>query len=558
MPVDRTYRIRITTEADASGAVAAGKALEGLGQTAQETKEHTLKLGEAHREMHKLMHLASEEAPILGVAMRSAFSPIGAALMGAIAVFRYFNSTIEESKKKAEELAESFSRSIGDMRSALEEARAQVAMNKQEYEAYVVSTQTHNDALMASYQAQIEGLEQERKTVEEVGKAELERVRHRVETDQTLSPEKRERELAALEARGKAFERSTVAVGIREEITATAAAQSLAREQKDIFASDQTAAEGRRENVQREALIKDLPARIAAIEEMVKTQKGIAGEAEAKLASTQERANRNVIARQAAGLGASGEGRQKDLADLAKAEQAASEANDRWRKTEAEMAKNKEALATAEREAKADEAAVERAKESFKSASEAVDKLAEKLESLNRQLTQANQVSAAQAGAANAALFKQLSGTTEGQAILGAAGLANQRAAGVALGPEEQASMLGLYAQISGRTGTMGNAQAFFAGANSPERFMPIYARMVAGEELTGAGQAADVLQKGGRVSAEQSNLVLQVGAMLAGHEVGLKEAIRLLAGVVANQNAFRQDLARLQAQIQGMLAQGH
>lgn len=67
---------------------------------------------------------------------------------------------------------------------------------------------------------------------------------------------------------------------------------------------------------------------------------------------------------------------------------------------------------------------------------------------------------------------------------------------------------------------------------------------------LLAAGGAADLLRQGSEVSAEQARLVVQLGEMLASHAAGLREAVKLLQGLMQNQAKFQQDIAQLQAQL--------
>lgn len=62
------------------------------------------KHAEGHRELHKLLHAVAHQSPITGLALRAAFSPIGALIMTGVVALQFFHHWQEENKKQAEEL----------------------------------------------------------------------------------------------------------------------------------------------------------------------------------------------------------------------------------------------------------------------------------------------------------------------------------------------------------------------------------------------------------------------------------------------------------------------
>jgi hypothetical protein len=160
---DESLEILIKTAADTSGATQAaaslGKTAEAakglqvtfdkakgateeltdkskkLAPTQDETTKSAQGMGEAHRELHRLMHQVTEESPILGLAMRAAFSPVGAAIMAASLAIRFAAQAEAESLARArgaaEEAARGFGGMAGPMRAATDAAaESQVAFDE--------------------------------------------------------------------------------------------------------------------------------------------------------------------------------------------------------------------------------------------------------------------------------------------------------------------------------------------------------------------------------------------------------------------------------------------
>lgn len=108
MSADRTYRIRVDTVGDPSGAERVTRALD---KTNEKVKEGT-GLNEKHaaglHALHKLFHSLNEVVPGLGVVMQAAFSPIGATIsiaVMALQLFREHMKAVNDEFKKLEEEA---------------------------------------------------------------------------------------------------------------------------------------------------------------------------------------------------------------------------------------------------------------------------------------------------------------------------------------------------------------------------------------------------------------------------------------------------------------------
>jgi hypothetical protein len=107
-----------------------------LAPAQEETTKSARGLGEAHREMHRLMHQVTEQSPVLGLAMKAAFSPIGAAVMAAGIALRFAAEAEAESLRKAMETAERVGRGFGDMTGPMRDATAAANESQAAYDTW--------------------------------------------------------------------------------------------------------------------------------------------------------------------------------------------------------------------------------------------------------------------------------------------------------------------------------------------------------------------------------------------------------------------------------------
>jgi hypothetical protein len=125
------FKVRIT--GDASGLQQAGRESEAaLGNITKETKksseaniEHSKSFVHAEssgRSFHRLIHQITEDSPALGAALQLALNPVSGSIIAATLLFRELNRQIEESNKRADEMAAAFARPMGDMKKAISEA----------------------------------------------------------------------------------------------------------------------------------------------------------------------------------------------------------------------------------------------------------------------------------------------------------------------------------------------------------------------------------------------------------------------------------------------------
>lgn len=130
-------KFKIIIEGNASGAVAAAKqtttALHDVGSTTQEvgkaseaaaesTAEHGksfIHASNGAKEFKKALHLVTEEMPILGLVFKAAMSPIGAAFLASMMVYKSGMKDAEEAEKEFQELQKQTAEDIEKVRQAL-------------------------------------------------------------------------------------------------------------------------------------------------------------------------------------------------------------------------------------------------------------------------------------------------------------------------------------------------------------------------------------------------------------------------------------------------------
>ncbi len=126
----REFLVKIVTTADATGAVQTKAELVGVADATGKVSATTKGLAEAHgqaekaaehslvphRELHKLFHGLNELLPGLGTLAYGAISPIGAAIMVAVAAAQTFHERMkelnEEFRKQEEEMAKPYTHTL--------------------------------------------------------------------------------------------------------------------------------------------------------------------------------------------------------------------------------------------------------------------------------------------------------------------------------------------------------------------------------------------------------------------------------------------------------------
>ncbi len=129
---DDSLDLLIRIKSDTAGAKTAEGALKDVGG-AQEDAGKKAEVHTGHlREMHKLFHALNEVVPGLGVLMQAAFTPVGAAISGAVIVFRLFREHIKQVNEELDKLGEENAKPATNRLNALREATvsAAAAMNE--------------------------------------------------------------------------------------------------------------------------------------------------------------------------------------------------------------------------------------------------------------------------------------------------------------------------------------------------------------------------------------------------------------------------------------------
>ncbi len=138
---DHTLEILVSTKFDRKGteearqglaavaggagqvAAASGKEKEAVAAAAKEVRESS----GAHQEMRRAMNLITQEAPLMGLALKAIVSPTGAAIMAGVMAFQQMQAALTAYDQKLQETADSAARadflpSIEAKRSAMMEA----------------------------------------------------------------------------------------------------------------------------------------------------------------------------------------------------------------------------------------------------------------------------------------------------------------------------------------------------------------------------------------------------------------------------------------------------
>lgn len=147
MPTDREYRIKISTSADTAGAVDTEKKLKDLNTSMGEGFKASSNLTEAtkkyvsglkdtgdqsvsvHEKMHILHAVLRDLGPDfegIGREAMLAFTPLGAVVAGAVAVFAHFRGEIDELNRSSDEMGKAAAAAIGNMTESIQEARKEL------------------------------------------------------------------------------------------------------------------------------------------------------------------------------------------------------------------------------------------------------------------------------------------------------------------------------------------------------------------------------------------------------------------------------------------------
>lgn len=207
MSLDREYRIRIVTVGDPSGANAVGDALRETKQPTEEASESTLHLGHAHRELHMLMEQVTEASPALGIAMRAATGgAVSASVMALVLVVRELSKAQEESRKKAEELADQARETFKIYEDAAWAAKSKLNELREEHDKWIGDLVKGSQTATSAMDAQIAKIKEQAeadKAAMEARKAMAEDEIRLEEAQNQITHEDAAARLAVIEAIGK-------------------------------------------------------------------------------------------------------------------------------------------------------------------------------------------------------------------------------------------------------------------------------------------------------------------------------------------------------------------
>jgi len=297
---DETVDILLRTQGDTAGAEKVTGAVDETTAATrrsvpaqEEAGKAAEKHGSAHRELHRLMHQVTEESPILGLAMRAVFSPLGAIIMGVVMAIQYYKTAIEDAKKKAEEMGKKASESFGDMKESMHDAHDETEKQQLAFDEWTrsfdKSTKAVNEALdleMVKVKAIAEQYERILAAKKDTSIAE---VREKLREGK-ISPELAAVQEAGIETAYTRDVRGAKAGAMAKEKTETEAAL---RSIKDQEAASRAKAEALKTESETEmALQKDLPKRIAKLKESAPELAQAYAEASSKAEGIPEVTNR--------------------------------------------------------------------------------------------------------------------------------------------------------------------------------------------------------------------------------------------------------------------------
>jgi hypothetical protein len=256
-------------------------------QANEENEKGVLSLGHAHRELHQLMHRVTEQSPLMGLAMRAAMSPQGAAIMAVVAAFHELNKAEEESGAKAKEASEANASSYGTMEEpirnaikAAQDAQAEFAKWTQQQKEDLTEINRQLDLETTKIKGQIEIIKQVIAAEKEREEARLKQQLARGE----ITPEQYDTKRAALEGGARQAPVRVDEAALVAEIEARKKALDETKKRHDEAEARANAAEAQRTSP--EAQMRD--AHQSQLADQAAKAKQKADEAAGKIAAGQE------------------------------------------------------------------------------------------------------------------------------------------------------------------------------------------------------------------------------------------------------------------------------
>lgn len=158
---DEQLDILIRSTADNTGFDQAAAGQAKLTEGSKDNEEQTIKLGNAHRDLHKAMHMVTEQSPLLGAAVRAALNPIGAAIGGALIIFKQVNDHIKEMIDLFDKLQEAAAGPIGNMKESMREAKEQIAQHNQEFQTWLENLKQTSGQVTEQLQRELDKIKEQ-------------------------------------------------------------------------------------------------------------------------------------------------------------------------------------------------------------------------------------------------------------------------------------------------------------------------------------------------------------------------------------------------------------
>ena len=306
MSVDREFRIKITTVADASGAKATGKALEdvseGVKKGTEENKEHGksfLHAESSGRAFHKLMHEISNTSPELGMALRLALSPVGGLLMGAVMAFQKLKQVEEESINTSAAAGEAAAKPFIDTEQVINNAVDAIHKLDTAYSEWVKNVGEDSKKITTALDLEISKLTQEAAAVKKLIEAKAEAEKAVIDEDKRagrITPEEAERKKAAVDASTRKGTESVDKTTAMVELAKTEAA-------RDKAAAELAAAIKQSEAAHAAATDPNLTKEASSLEAKAKADKAKAEELRAARVKADEDVRNKALAVEHPGIG---------------------------------------------------------------------------------------------------------------------------------------------------------------------------------------------------------------------------------------------------------------
>ena len=218
---DREYRIKIITVADNAGASAAasglrdvtnaagdsGKAQEKAGEAAEGHHKSLLHAESGAKQLHQTLHLLTEQAPLLGLAMEAAITPVGAALAAAAVAFHTISKNLEELNKQLDEMADSAAKPLTNIHESVKRATASIKEMNQEYSEFIRNSKEAAGLSKEGLDSDSQALEAQSEQLRENLKLQTDLEKLRIEQSNSL-PAQKAAALAALDANSQDAERA--------------------------------------------------------------------------------------------------------------------------------------------------------------------------------------------------------------------------------------------------------------------------------------------------------------------------------------------------------------